>query len=86
MNKRDLPFQLYFQYDSKELFAYELNGDYVHEVIVLEVGAQLWNFAEADGDRLIVGHGMNNYGGRMMNADQCLGLMPTALPAPPPAL
>jgi hypothetical protein len=86
LDRRNLPFKLYFQHDSKELFAYEQNGNDVHEAIVAEVTKQLAIFAQADGRRLVVTHGPNIYGGRTMNADQCLGLKPTPPPTLPPVL
>jgi hypothetical protein len=72
---------LYFEYDSRKLFAYELNGNDVHETIVSQFIKQAGIFVDNDGNSwLVVSHGKRNYGGRMINPDFCLGLMPTAPP------
>jgi hypothetical protein len=80
---RNPSFKLYYELDSNKLFAYELNGNNVHATIVMEFSAQFWNYARADGNRLVVNHGLGNYGGRMINADQSISFIPTTLPTPP---
>ncbi len=55
IGRRDLPFKMYYQHDSKELFAYDLKSA-IHEAIVAEVTGQLANFAQADGERVRVTH------------------------------
>jgi len=81
MRRRTLPFKLYFQVNTRELFAFALNGNDVHEALVAEISAQLRACVVADGNRLIVTHGMRMNGTRRMNPDQCLGLNPRRVPA-----
>jgi hypothetical protein len=66
ITQKNLPFKLYLNCDSRELFAYEWNGNDVHETIVTEFAGQLREYAIANGGRLIANHGVRNYGGRIM--------------------
>jgi hypothetical protein len=85
LNKNNAYFKLYFDYESKKIIAYEFNGNLIHEAILAEFTRQLGNFAHADGNRLITTHGVTNYGGRRMNADQCLILKPNSSSPPDPS-
>jgi hypothetical protein len=85
--KSDLPFKLYFEYDSRQLFAYELNGNDAHEAIIFQLIDQAGNFVRSDGNnRLLMSHGIRNYGERMINPDFCLGLKPNVPSNLAPAL
>jgi hypothetical protein len=74
----NLPFKVFFDSETKYLFACELNGNDQREIISLAIGAQLYIYCKTHevGNRLIAGHGKNLFGQRVINPDQGLQLRP----------
>jgi hypothetical protein len=72
----DLAFKLFYDVESKQLFAYELNGNDQHETVLLEIAGQIRNYAHTAGvaNRLIASHGLHQFGPRIINPDLCLRL------------
>jgi hypothetical protein len=83
LKSQNLSSKLYYELDSKKLFANELNGNNVHSTILVEFAAQFWNYARADGNCLVVDRALGNYGGRMIYADQSISLISNSLPTLP---
>ncbi len=81
IRRDNLAFKLLYDGESKQLFAYELNGNMQHELVLSELTRQIGNYTDTAGvaHRLSTGHGLYLFGQQRINTDQGLALRTPAL-------
>lgn len=76
IRRDNLPFKLFYDAESKQLFAYELNGNDQHERVLSVINGQMYIYTLTAGvaNRLVTSHGLHRFGVQNINPDQGLAL------------
>jgi hypothetical protein len=76
IRRENLAFKLFCDVESKQLFAYELNGNDQHETGSSMITGQMYNYTLTAGvaNWVVTSHGLHQFGLQRINPDLCLRL------------